>query len=139
VKFPHALVEQLVALTEALDKPGTDLQAVLSVLTDDLIAAIPSFVGLAMTLCLDGNPVAITAADPGAELATAARTTLRLPLPPIAGTDPASQVVFYAADRGAFAALAADPGPASTSTGRSSWTVTCPPLPPPRSSPASTG
>ena len=108
MKFPHTLVEQLVALTEALDNPGTDLQAALSVLTDDLIAAIPSFLGLAMTLCLDGSPVAVTAADAGVELATAARTTLRLPLPPIAGTDPASQVVFYAADRGAFADLAAD-------------------------------
>jgi hypothetical protein len=108
VKFPHALIEQLVVLTEALDNPGTDLQAVLSVLTDDLIAAIPSFLGLAMTLSLDGSPVAVTAADAGAELATTARTTLRLPLPPVAGTDPASQVVFYAADPGAFAHLAVD-------------------------------
>ena len=36
--FPRALSRQLSALTDALDDPGTDLQAVLAVLVDDLMS-----------------------------------------------------------------------------------------------------
>ena len=55
MEFPASLSAQLSELTDALDDPGTDLQAILAVLIDDVTAAVPSFLGLIMTLRLAGN------------------------------------------------------------------------------------
>ena len=103
---PHPLNAQLGALTIALEDPEVDLQAVIAALAADVTAAVPSFLGLTMTLLLDGRPVTVTAID--ADLATAAGTSLRLPLGPLAGAAPGSFVVFYAGRPGAFVDLAAD-------------------------------
>ena len=46
MNFPASLSQQLSDLTDALDDPGTDLQAILALLVDDLTAAVPSFLGL---------------------------------------------------------------------------------------------
>ena len=51
------LSQQLGDLTLTLDDPGTDLKAILDVLCDDLTAAVPSFLGLTMTLNLDEGPL----------------------------------------------------------------------------------
>ena len=104
--FPQVLSEQLSALTNALDDPGIDLAAVLGDLTGDVTAAVPSFLGLNMTLLLDGRPVTLTTID--ANLAAAAGASLLLPLDPLAGAGPGSSVVFYAGRPGAFVDLAAD-------------------------------
>ena len=104
--FPQALSGHLSALTDALDDPGTDLQAVLAVLADDLTLAIPSFLGLTMSLDVGGGTITLTAVAPAA--AATARATLRLPLDPMAGAGPGSNVVFYADSAGAFVDLAAD-------------------------------
>ncbi|HET9648021.1 MAG TPA: ANTAR domain-containing protein [Microlunatus sp.] len=102
----RSLSEQLSALTDALDDPGTDLSGILGVLVDDLTEAVPSFLGLQMTLDLNGRPFTLnTIADGDTD---AARTTLQLPLDPLAGTGPGSAVIFYAAAPGAFLDLAAD-------------------------------
>lgn len=90
--FPASLSAQLSELTDALDDPGTDLQAILAVLVDDLTAAVPSVLGLTMTLRLAGEPVALTAIEPAA--VRAARSSLQLPLDPLAGAGPGSAVVF---------------------------------------------
>lgn len=103
---PRALSEQLSALTDALDDPGTDLQAVLAVLVDDLRAVVPSFLGLRMTLRLGGDPITLTAID--ADRETAASASLQLPLDELAGAGPDSVVVFYAGSPGAFVDLAVD-------------------------------
>jgi hypothetical protein len=120
VDVSGSLSEQLSALTDALDDPGSDLPAILSVLVDDLTAAIPSFLGLTMTLEL-AHPFTLAAMD--ATGADTARTSLQVPLdprrslldaprqrsaPPVAGPGPGSSVTFYAATRGAFVDLAAD-------------------------------
>ncbi|HEY4993239.1 MAG TPA: hypothetical protein VII33_14290, partial [Nakamurella sp.] len=76
--FSDALTAQLNALTAALDDPGTDLETILDVLVDDLSAAVSSFLGLRMTLQLDGVPVTLTAMDAG--LAVTAGASLTLPL-----------------------------------------------------------
>ena len=104
--FPRALSGQLSALTDALDDPGTDLQAVLAVLVDDLTVAVPSFLGLTMTLRLGGDP---DHADrdrwgPGDHRGA----SLQLPLDQLAGAGPDSVVVFYAGSPGAFVDMAAD-------------------------------
>ena len=104
--LPHPLSAQLGALTYALEDPGIDLQAVIAELAADVTAAVPSFLGLTMTLLLDGRPVTVTAID--ADLAVAAGASLQLPLDPLAGAAPGSSVVFYAGRPGAFVDLAAD-------------------------------
>jgi len=106
MEFPQALSRHLSALTDALDDPGTDLQAVLAVLADDLTVAVPSFLGLTMSLHLDGAPITLTAITPAA--AATARATLHLPLEPLAPAGPGSSVVFFAGGAGAFVDLAAD-------------------------------
>ena len=102
----RALSGQLSALTDALDDPGTDLQAVLAVLVDDLTVAVPSFLGLTMTLRLGGDPVTLTSIDGGR--VTTAGASLQLPLDPLAGAGPDSVVVFYAGSPGAFVDMATD-------------------------------
>ena len=106
MEFPASLSAQLSELTDALDDPGTDLQAILAVLIDDVTAAVPSFLGLRMTLRLAGEPVTLTAVDPGT--VGTARSSLQLPLDPLAGAGPGSVVVFYARAADAFVELAAD-------------------------------
>jgi hypothetical protein len=104
--FPHRLSAQLGALTSALDDPAIDLQVVIAALTADVTAAVPSFLGLTMTLLLDGRPATVTAID--ADLAASAGASLQLPLDPLAGAAPGSSVVFYAGRPGAFVDLATD-------------------------------
>ncbi|HEY4991337.1 MAG TPA: hypothetical protein VII33_04565, partial [Nakamurella sp.] len=106
MQFPYALSRQLAALTDSVDEPGTDLQAVLVGLADDLMAAVPSFLGLRMTLRLVGCPITVTTIAPGP--AAAAGASLQFPLDQLAGAGPDGTVVLYAAQAGAFVDLAAD-------------------------------
>lgn len=100
------LLEDLDALTVALDRPGTDLNAILSVLADDLILAVPSFLGLTLTLYVDGLPVTMTAR--AGSPTGAARDVLALPLGPLTAFEPDSSLVLYAATPGAFTELQTD-------------------------------
>ena len=59
VEFPPALVHELDVLSGALDDPGPDLHAMLRLLTDDLTAAIPSFLGLIITSHLGDDVVTV--------------------------------------------------------------------------------
>src|SRR6476661_7547300 len=77
MEFPASLSAQLSELTDALDDPGTDLQAILDVLIDDLTLAVPSFLGLTMTLRLAGAPVTLTAVDPATVRAVGRRCSCR--------------------------------------------------------------
>ena len=106
MEFPQELSGQLSALTDALDDPGTDLEAMLAVLVDDLTAAVPSYLGLIMTMHLGDDLVMLTAID--ADRAAAAGASLQMPLDPLVGAGPGSKVVFYAGTAGAFVDLAAD-------------------------------
>lgn len=81
-----SLSQQPSDLIDALDDPGSDLQAILAVLVDRLIAAVPSFLGLTMTLRVAGRQVTLTAIDPG-DLGVV-RSSLQLPLDPLAGAGP---------------------------------------------------
>ncbi|MGZ8803464.1 MAG: hypothetical protein ACXWZL_12880 [Mycobacterium sp.] len=101
-----ALTAQLSVLTAALDDPGTDLETILEVLVDDLSAAVSSFLGLTMTLQLDGCPLTLTTMD--ADLALTAGASLTLPVGRSTDGAPGGTVVFYARHPGAFVDLAAD-------------------------------
>jgi hypothetical protein len=98
------LTEQLGDLTITLDDPGTDLKAMLDVLSDDLTAAVPSYLGLTLTLHLDDGPVTLTTVD--ADLALGAGAWIEFPLATLASADPASTLVCYARRPGSFVALA---------------------------------
>jgi hypothetical protein len=104
MKLPSPLSEQLSALTDALDDPDIDLEAVLTALLDDVRAAVPSVLGLTMTLELNGHQVSVTAIDPDRPVPVQA--SVQLPLDPLAGAGPGSNVVFYGRDPGAFDDLA---------------------------------
>lgn len=103
--FPETLTSSLNELTTALDDPGTDLQAILEVLIDDVSAVVSSFLGLTIRLELDGFPVTVTAVE--ADPAPVSGASLELRLPPLPG-GVGGNVVFYARQPGAFVDLAAD-------------------------------
>ncbi len=100
--FPSRLTSQLDALSVALEDSGDDLQAILSVLTDDLKAAVPSFTGVSVTVQVDGEPITIYAADPNP-----AAASMYLPLAAPSGSPGVNHIVFYARYSGAFTDLAA--------------------------------
>ncbi len=100
-----ALVEGLTLLSDALDDPITDLQAVLSVLTDDLAAAIPSYLGLTVTLHVQDDSVIVSTLDAGPE---DVRASLLLPLSPSGSSEVTGSVAFYSGTGGAFIDLADD-------------------------------
>ena len=101
----HNVPDQLDVLTDALENPGTDLHTVLAVLVDDLAAAVPSLLGLHLTILVAGDPVTLTtgSADP---LPPAA--SLHVPLDELTTAEEGSTVTFYAGRPGAFVDLAAD-------------------------------
>lgn len=108
VKLTPALAAQLAVLTAALDDPDVDLDAAVRHLGVSAQAAVESFLGLSLTLAVEGYPFTISAPDATLDAATAVRASLRIPVSTRAGTQPGTIVVFYAATRGAFVDLAAD-------------------------------
>jgi hypothetical protein len=106
VDVPPELIEGLTLLSDALDDPVIDLEAILSVLTDDLVSAIPSYLGLIVTLHIDGNPVIVSTLD-GATTGRA-RASLMLSLLPLVPATPAGSVAFFSGAAGAFVELAED-------------------------------
>lgn len=104
--LPHSLADDLDVLTEALGDPVLDLEAVLTVLTDDLTAAVPSFLGLSMTLQVDEKPFTLNSfTGPFGE---EARASLWLPLVPRGAPRPSGDVIFYGWANDAFSDLADD-------------------------------
>ena len=100
-----ALTAQLSALTATSGTADTDLQAILDVFGDDLLSAVPSFIGLAMTQRFDGFAITTTAMD--TDPARVARSSLALPVDTGGPDQPACTVVFFAGEAGAFVHLAA--------------------------------
>lgn len=103
--LPHALVEGLTLLSDALDDPLIDLEAVLDVLTDDLIGAVPMYLGLTITLHVEDSPVIISTLNAGE---TPIRASLLLSLLPGPDSTSTGSVVFYGGMAGSFADLADD-------------------------------
>lgn len=99
-----ALASDLAALTAALDVPGADLGGLLTGLSHTLRRAVPSCVGLSLTVVVDGDPFTLGTVAVDASVAT----SMRLPLAPLALLGSAGVVVFYATRAGAFVDLAAD-------------------------------
>jgi hypothetical protein len=104
-----ALAADLNALTDALDEPRADLETLLRALGADSRKAVSSYLGLTMTLIIDGYPVTLTTIHPTDPPDPAdAVASLRLPLSALCRADPGSMLVIYAGNAGAFVDLAAD-------------------------------
>jgi len=103
-----ALAADLGILTAALDEPGADVLHSLQQLGVDAQAAVPSYLGLSVTV--DGSipPFTFTTLEDGA--AKNIRTSLRLTLPGIGDgrAAPLVALILYAGTPGTFVDLAAD-------------------------------
>lgn len=107
VDIPNALAADLVALTEAIEEPGVDLEDLLVRLGDTSALAVDSFLGLTISLLVDGMSVQLSAWQNGpgeGQIATSAT----LPLSALGGLGPHGTITFFAAVPGAFVDLAAD-------------------------------
>ncbi|MBM9467095.1 hypothetical protein [Nakamurella leprariae] len=69
----------MAALTAALDRPGTDLSAILAVLLDDLRVGIPSFVAVRVTVLTATQPIVLTAAVSDTPVVVTVQIQLQLP------------------------------------------------------------
>lgn len=106
MQIPHSLADDLQSLTEAIGDPVLDLASVLTVLTDDLSTAVPSYLGLSLTLNLGELPLTLNSfADP---TDGSAQSSMWLPLVPTDLAGPSGHVVLYARTAGAFNDLADD-------------------------------
>ena len=109
MKIVAAMAADLAILTAALDEPGADVAHSLRRLTADATAAIPSFLGLSVTVDGGDPPFTFTTFVEGVRTGDV-RTSLRLALPAVgdAGLLQAVVIVLYAASSGTFVDLAAD-------------------------------
>jgi hypothetical protein len=109
VKNTAAVAADLSILTAALDEPGTDIAHSLGQLAADAMAAIPTFLGLRVTVNGSDPPFTFTTFVEGVGTGDV-RTSLRVALPGVGdvGLLPAVVLVFYAGSPGTFVDLAAD-------------------------------
>jgi hypothetical protein len=109
MKLNAVLADDLSILTAALDEPGTDLAQTLQRLTFDATAAIPTYLGLTVTMDGTGTPFTFTTLS-GGDVMGDVRTSLGLALPGVgdASVFPAVVLVLYAGLPGTFIDLAAD-------------------------------
>jgi hypothetical protein len=103
-----ALAADLGILTAALDEPGADVLHSLHQLGVDAQAAVPSYLGLSVTVDGSDPPLTFTTLEDGA--AENVRTSLRLTLPGIGDgrAAPLVALILYAGTPGTFVDLAAD-------------------------------
>jgi hypothetical protein len=109
VELATALVTHFYPFSNSisLDGNGLDdvLDASLAALTADIEAAVPSYLGIQLTIRQNGHPVTLTRITSDRP----ATTSLRIPLTVLGPRfDPDSRVTLYAATAGAFVDLAAD-------------------------------
>jgi hypothetical protein len=108
MKISAAMAADLGILTAALDEPGADVLHSLHRLGVDAHAAVPSFLGLSVTVDGSDPPLTFTSFEEGA--ADGARTSLRLTLPGAGEgwASPQVALILYAGTPGTFVDLAAD-------------------------------
>jgi hypothetical protein len=107
VDLAAALAADLAALSRALDRPEVDLETQLHTLIDHLQRAVPSYLGLRMTMIVEGRRLSFGTYKHN-DVSSPIASSLNLPLSAVAGMDGSSSLVLYAAAPGAFVDLAAD-------------------------------
>jgi hypothetical protein len=108
MKIGAALAADLGILTAALDEPGADVLRSLHQLGVDAQAAVPTYLGLSVTV--DGSDPRFTFTTLEDGTADDIRTSLRLMLPGVGDgrASPPVALVFYAGTPGTFVDLSAD-------------------------------
>jgi hypothetical protein len=108
MKISATLAGDLGILTAALDEPGADVLHSLRRLGVGAQAAVPSYLGLSVTVDGSDPPLTFTIFEEGA--ADGARTSLRLTLPGVGDgwASPSVALILYAGKPGTFVDLAAD-------------------------------
>jgi hypothetical protein len=107
VDISDALAADLARLTQARDTDDIDLETHLNAFANDVKLAVPSFIGMTITIALDGHEVSFTVRD-SSIAAASTRTSLLIPLAALTTTDAAGTYLLYATTPGAFVDLAAD-------------------------------
>jgi hypothetical protein len=108
MKISAALAADLGILTGALDEPGADVLHSLHQLGVDAQAAVPTYLGLSVTVDGSDPPFTFTIFEKGA--ADGVRTSLQLTLPGVGDgrAAPSVALVLYAETPGTFVDLSAD-------------------------------
>jgi hypothetical protein len=108
MKIGAALAADLDILTAALDEPGADVLDTLHQLGVDAQAAVPTYLGLRVTVDGSDPPFTFTTVEDGT--ADDVRTSLRLTLPGVGSgrASPSVAVILYAGTPGTFVDLTAD-------------------------------
>jgi hypothetical protein len=108
MKIGAALAADLGILTAALDEPGADVLHSLHQLGVDAQAAVPTYLGLSVTVDGSDPPFAFTTVEDSA--ADDVRTSLRLTLPGVSDgrASPSVALTLYAGTPGTFVDLTAD-------------------------------
>jgi hypothetical protein len=108
MKISAAMAADLGILTAALDEPGADVLHSLHRLGVEAHAAVPSFLGLSVTV--DGSDPSFTFTSVEEGAADGVRSSLRLTLPGAAEgwASPPVALILYAGTPGTFVDLAAD-------------------------------
>ncbi|MEO8888142.1 MAG: ANTAR domain-containing protein [Jatrophihabitantaceae bacterium] len=102
-----ALGGDLTALSRAT---GVDQHRALAQLSHGLQVAVPSYLGLAITIVTSGQPVTLAANREKATEVIDVRASLHFSLALLTTSDPMSTLTVYAGRAGAFVDLAADLG-----------------------------
>jgi hypothetical protein len=109
MKIGAALAADLGILTAALDEPGTDVLHTLHQLGVDAQAAVPTYLGLSVTVDGSDPPFTFTIIEDGA-VTDDVRTSLWLTLPGVGDgrASPSVALILYAETPGTFVDLTAD-------------------------------
>lgn len=107
MEIAAALAADLDELSGALQEPGVDVTVALRQLGADVKAAVRSFVGLSLTLRIDGEAVTLAGRDAGHAQVL---SSLAMPLSSLTRARSIGELVLYGSRRGAFVDLAADLG-----------------------------
>ncbi len=105
MEISTALSADLKNMLYVLDRPDLDVENALLTLRADIELSVPSFVGLSMTLIVQGQPVVLTSVADG-DLRVVG-SSLRLPMALMSAV-PQGSLVLFAITPGAFVDLATD-------------------------------
>lgn len=100
-----SLAADLAVLTRTIGRPDVDLDAQLHAVIKAANFAIDSYLGMTLTIVVDGQPVTVTARE---DVTTQIATSLLIPLGPARSGGATTTLTIYAANPGAFVDLAAD-------------------------------
>jgi hypothetical protein len=104
MNVPPAVVTDLTLLSAAIDEPESDLPAIVGVLSKSLADAIPSYLGMTLTLQINTVAVSVDTMEP--EAALLVRASLKMALLPLFGSTATGSVAFYSRRAGTLSDLA---------------------------------